>query len=240
MLISPNNSLPYITDRLIWVDRIGRITTIGWWDYMSGATQEPVSGRGAGVGPDGPSTVESETAQPLRREDAFEVLSNARRRHVIHYLVQQDDRVTLRDLSEQIAAWENDVETVDVSSKQRKRVYTALRQSHLPKLDDKGVVHFDADRGTVHPTDRMSDLKVYMEVVPEHEIPWSHYYLGIGMLCSTVTVLAWTGLFPFGELSGFAWAGVTAILVVLSGLVHVYATGQNELGTQGPPPELRP
>ncbi|MFD1589105.1 hypothetical protein ACFR9U_19160 [Halorientalis brevis] len=206
---------------------------------MSGATQEPVSGRGAGVGPDSPSTVESETAQSLRREDAFEVLSNARRRHVIHYLLQQEDRVTLRDLSEQIAAWENDVEPVDVSSKQRKRVYTALRQSHLPKLDDKEIVHFDADRGTVQPTDRLSDLKVYMEVVPEHEIPWSHYYSGIGVISACVTVLSWTGLVPFSELPGHLLAGLTAGLVLVSGLVHAYETQKSHLGSDGPPPECR-
>lgn len=206
---------------------------------MSGVTQEPISGRGAGAGPDSPSTVESSTAQPLNREDAFEVLSNARRRHVIHYLLQQDDQVTLRDLSNQIAAWENDVETVDVSSKQRKRVYTALHQSHLPKLDDMGVVQYDTDRGTVSATDRVSDLRVYLEVVPEHGIPWSVYYLAIGGLCGSVTAMSWAGMFPFLNLSGYVWAGVTATLVVLSGLVHVYATEQNELGTRGPPPELR-
>lgn len=201
--------------------------------------QEPVSGRGAGTGDDGSATVESEAEQQFRQKDAFEVLSNARRRHVVHYLLQQDDGVTLRDLSEQVAAWENDVESPNVTSKQRKRVYTALHQSHLPKLDQKGVIQYDSDRGTVSPTDRLSDLRVYLEVVPEDEIPWSIYYAGLGGIAAGTTVLSWIGFFPFDQLSGYVLAGLTAMLVVISSLAHVYANRQSKLGSDGPPPEYR-
>lgn len=68
------------------------------------------------------------------RDEVFKALSNRRRRNVITYLKQHDDDARVRDISEQLAAWENDVEIPEVTYKQRKRVYTALHQSHLPKL----------------------------------------------------------------------------------------------------------
>jgi len=68
------------------------------------------------------------------RDEVFKALSNRRRRNVITYLKQHDDDARVRDIAEQLAAWENDVEIPEVTYKQRKRVYTALHQSHLPKL----------------------------------------------------------------------------------------------------------
>lgn len=208
---------------------------------MSRATDGPGSDRGVGPGSDtSVSAVSTESEGKLGREEAYEVLSNTRRRHVIHYLLQRDETVSLRDLSRQVAAWENGIEPHEVTSKQRKRVYTALHQSHLPKLDEASVVEYDTDRGVIAPTDRVAELRVYMEVVPENEIPWSVYYTGCGLVMGGATLVASLGLFPFDELSGFAWAGLTAILFVLSGLVHVYTSRQHELGSEGPPPELRP
>ena len=207
---------------------------------MSRATDGPGPDRGDRPGSDdGVSTVTTEPADALGRQQAYEVLSNTRRRHVIHYLLQQDEPVTLRDLSRQVAAWENRIEPEAVSSKQRKRVYTALHQSHLPKLDTCGVVDYDTDRGIIAPTDRVTDLRVYMEVVPENEIPWSVYYTGVGLIMGAAALLASFGLFPFDQLSGFAWAGLTATRVVVSGLVHVYTSRQQALGSLGPPPENR-
>ena len=207
---------------------------------MSGVTQDPVSGRGAGTDTDSTATNGSNESRRVCREEAFEVLSNARRRHVIHHLLQQEDgQVTLRTLSQQVAAWENDIQPAAVSSKQRKRVYTALHQSHLPKLDDKELVRYDSDRGTVDATDRLTELKVYLEVVPAEEIPWSVYYLGIGLLSGLVTLLAWFEVFPIGALPDLLWGGLTAVLLVFSSIIHAVVTERNELGTAGPPPELR-
>lgn len=208
---------------------------------MSRATDGPGASRGAGPGSEtGVSGTDDETAdEALGHEAAYEVLSNARRRHVIHYLLQRDCPVAIRDLSRQVAAWENGIDPDDVTSQQRKRVYTALHQSHLPKLVDTGVVDYDKARGTIAPTDRVADLRVYMEVVPEHEIPWSVYYTGLGLVLGGAALIAALGVFPFDLLSGFGWAGLTAALFVISGLVHTYTSRQHELGSEGPPPEQR-
>jgi len=69
------------------------------------------------------------------RDEVFKALSKpaaAERDHLPEK--QHDDDARVRDIAEQLAAWENDVEIPEVTYKQRKRVYTALHQSHLPKL----------------------------------------------------------------------------------------------------------
>ncbi|TKX52390.1 hypothetical protein EXE44_18565, partial [Halorubrum sp. SS7] len=79
------------------------------------------------------------------RDEVFTALSNARRRNVIEYLNTNGSEARVRDIAEQLAAWENGVEIPEVTYKQRKRVYTALHQSHLPKLAASGFIDYESD-----------------------------------------------------------------------------------------------
>jgi len=178
--------------------------------------------------------------QTVDRELVYDALSNTRRRHVIHCLLREDrqgrDAVELADLSRRIAAWENDVAPEAVTAKQRKRVYTALRQVHLPKLDETGIVSFDPDRGTVEATETTSNVEAYLRVVPEDEITWSRFYLGLGAILGGAAVLAWVGLFPFSELPGHAWGLLSGLAVMATGIVHVLSDRRHQIGSDGPPP----
>lgn len=176
-----------------------------------------------------------ETTAPggLTQETAFEVLSCRRRRHVLHCLKQRGGSVGLRELSTAIAAWENDVSVEEVTYDQRMRVYTALRQSHLPKMDDAGVVAFDRDRGDVELTDEATELEVYLDVVPHDEIPWSQYYLGIGLLSNGIVLVTWLGTFPFSELPPIGCAALIALLLTGSAVAHTYHDRNNRIGAEG-------
>lgn len=80
----------------------------------------------------------------------FEVLQNKRRREVLKSLFESDDNVmTIGELAEIVAAKENNVPVNSLSSDQRKRVYVPLYQTHLPKLDNVGLVNYDSNRGLV-------------------------------------------------------------------------------------------
>lgn len=87
--------------------------------------------------------------EELSLSTTFELLKNSRRRETIAYLLEHDGTSTLSDLAEHIAALENGIEVIELSSDQRKRVYIGLYQCHLPKLDKAGVIDFDKNRGTV-------------------------------------------------------------------------------------------
>lgn len=177
-----------------------------------------------------------DSADGLTQDAAFTMLSSRRRRCILHYLMQEDREVSLRELSMQLAAWENDVDVDAVTHKQRMRVYTALRQFHLPKLDENGVVEFDSSAGVVELTDDATELEVYLDVVPHDEIPWSTYYLGLGNICAVAVVLSWVDLFPFSVVPGLGLAALVTALFVGSAIGHRYYERQHRLGSAGEPP----
>jgi len=98
----------------------------------------------------------------LSKDVIFEVLKNRRRRDVLEYLQSTDGEARLAELAERIAAWENDIEVAALNSTQRKRVYVALYQTHLPKMDDAGVIEFDGDRKTVEVGENLGQITRYL------------------------------------------------------------------------------
>jgi hypothetical protein len=74
----------------------------------------------------------------------FNTLKRRRCRLVIQYLSDDGGPVGLTDLSVFVAARKFDVAESDVTDQQKKRVYISLYQTHLPKLDDVGLVNFNA------------------------------------------------------------------------------------------------
>ena len=164
------------------------------------------------------------------RDEIFTALSNRRRRNVIKYLKLNDPESRVRDIAEQLAAWENDVEISEVSYKQRKRVYTALHQSHLPKLAASGFIDYEPNRGIVSLTEESQQLEVYLEVVSENEILWGEYYVGLAVVCGLLAAAAWAGTVPFDAVSGYAYAALFAVIFGISGIVHRTSTRRNRLG----------
>jgi DNA-binding transcriptional ArsR family regulator len=172
---------------------------------------------------------QSDEAGPSR-DEIFTALSNGRRRRVIKYLKQNAPEARVRDIAEQLAAWENDLEVSEVTYKQRKRVYTALHQSHLPKLAASGFIEYESDRGLVSLTDESRQLELYLEVVSENEILWSEFYLGLAVVCALAGAAAATGVPPFGSVSGYTYAILIAVAFSISSLIHRRLTRRNRLG----------
>ncbi|MGB9986735.1 DUF7344 domain-containing protein [Salarchaeum japonicum] len=123
----------------------------------------------------------------LTPDDVFRTMSNQRRRYAFDYLRSADSPVSLRDLSEYVASLENDVPVAELTGPERKRVYTALHQTHLPMMDSLGVVEYDRNRTTVQLTAAAREVELYVEVVPEHHFTWAEYY---GLLAAFVASLA--------------------------------------------------
>lgn len=176
-----------------------------------------------------------EASPSLDRETVFSILSNRRRRYVLHFLKARDGPVELRELSERIAAWENDCRPEQVTSKERKRVYAALHQSHLPKMDRAGVVRYDPDRGTIELTDASSSFDVYLEVVPRSELDWGEFYLGLGALGTLVATLVTLGVFPFRLLPPVAYLFLFALTALAVGAIRTYRRHRARVGAEMPP-----
>lgn len=163
--------------------------------------------------PDGTSPSDSTS---VGTETLFEVLGNRRRRHVIEVLRHRGEQVPLDRLAEEVAARENDTDRADVSATQRKRVYTALQQTHLPKMDRAGVLTFDKADGTVVPSETISEFTVYLDVVPPRRLPVGAVYLGMAGLSAFVALSVWLDLPPVASVPALVWV---AVVVVTFGLV---------------------
>ncbi len=143
----------------------------------------------------------------LPKEVAFDVLSNARRCHVLEYLMQSDERaVALRDLSEQLAAWENDIPIAEVGYKQRKRVHTSLYQTHLPKMADLEIIEYDRRSGVVRPTSTVNTLSAYLRSPDAIHTRLDRLGMGLAVLCSALVIASWLGPLPSVGYSGFGIA----------------------------------
>lgn len=168
----------------------------------------------------------------------YSVLADKRRRYTIHYLKQRREPVAVRELAEQVAAWEYGKPPDEITSQERKRVYIALYQSHLPTLDKEGIVAYDSDRGVVELTPSMADREIYLEVVPGGNVPWSLFYVGLVAADSVVLALAWQDVFPFNLLPDIAWAAIILTTFAASAFLQTYQTHRMRFGDEGPPPEI--
>ncbi|WP_336001245.1 DUF7344 domain-containing protein [Halorientalis halophila] len=175
--------------------------------------------------------------ESLSTETIFETLSNRRRRYALHYLKRVGEPVTIRDLSEQLAAWENGVDRSQVRPKERKRLYTALHQTHLPKMDRLGVVTYDSDRGVVALTETIDQFDIYFDLVAAEDIPWSQFYFALGGVTTAIVTIAALGVRPFAGIGGFAYALLIALAFTAIGGYHTLRDGRRVVGSAAAPPE---
>lgn len=177
-----------------------------------------------------------ETDPSPDQEQIFEILSNERRRYVLGHLKRCDDSVVdVGTLVTHVAALENDVPVEMVDSAARKSVYVGLRQSHLPKMDEYGLVDYDADRGEVQLTDAAEEARMYLEYVPANDIPWCYHYVGLSTITGLLAGLVWVGVWPFAGLGWFGLAVITIAVFGLSAVVHTVYTYRHKLGQEVDP-----
>lgn len=149
----------------------------------------------------------------LQHDVAFDLLSNRRRRFVLRRLQREPEGIELGDLATELAASENDVPAEELSTQDRKRIYVSLYQTHIPKLEDNGVVTYDAETGMVRPTDRLDDLAAYFEAESE-TVDWEPLYLLVGLVGLALYGSAYAFDLPLIEPVPVGFAVLIAIVVV--------------------------
>lgn len=185
-------------------------------------------------------TVDDEGNSQLSMETMFQTLGSRRRRYALHYLRQQDRPVSIRELSEQLAAWEVGKEPSSVTPKERKRLYTALHQTHLPRMDSLDVVNYDRNRGVVSTTSHIEQFNIFLDVVPERDLPWSQFYLALGAVLTALITVATLGVAPFDAVSGFGYAIGASVMLLLSAAYHTARDRRMFVGSTELPPDALP
>ena len=157
----------------------------------------------------------------LTKDVIFELLKNRRRREVLSYLLEHDETVTLGELAEQIAAWENDTTVNALSSDQRKRVYVALYQTHLPKMDDAGIIEYDQDRGLVTLSDNADLLMMYLDTDAHKTDRWDRWYAALSVVGVAVILAGSLGLPIISGVSTAILATSVVVSFLLLSIAHV-------------------
>lgn len=165
-------------------------------------------------------------------DELFDIIANQRRRLALQ-IVQQVKRIELGTLAEKIAAWEEEIDVQEVTSAKRKNVYTALQQTHLPKMDRVGIVEFDDREGVVEAAPALEEVDVHVEIVRGKDIPWSEYYLGLSLVGLATLIAAWGGFWPLANVSEFTWGVFFIVAFLFSAVVH-YLTDRKLDETEQP------
>ncbi len=140
---------------------------------------------------------------------------------MLHYLSERQSPVELRELADAVARWETGEESL--SRKQRKRVYVSLYQTHIPRLEDAGVITYDAETGMVELVDRARDIDRYVSSGTVDR-SWPLYYLLVafaGLVIYAATVL---DVPPLDTVSDVTGGLVVLLLLVALAVVHLLAS----------------
>ncbi|ELY44541.1 DUF7344 domain-containing protein [Natronorubrum sulfidifaciens] len=159
------------------------------------------------------------------KDEIFHLLQNERRRLVLRYLRDTDGPVRMRDIAEQVAAWEHETTVEALTSTQRQRVYIPLYQSHLSKLDKAGIIDYQQNRGIVVRKPLADQIDQYLQIEPsvdstdkaESGTDWDDYYISATVLCYVVLIGAVIELPFLSLLSGIALsASILLLFTVLT------------------------
>lgn len=191
--------------------------------------EEMMSTANAGEAPADEEAEPGVEEQTLSKDDMFHILQNERRRRVLEYLADKEGPEDMRDIAEQVAAWEHDTTVQALSSDQRQRVYIALYQSHLPKLADFGLITYNRSRGIVERTPLADQVNPYLDAGKEEDVErpapeedWLLYYAGATAVSVGLILLAWAGVPVLGTVAGLGIA--VLITLIYAGITAAVAT----------------
>lgn len=102
-------------------------------------------------------------------DEVLSLLSDRYRRHALACLDGLPDPVALEDLTDQVAGREFQQPPDKVSMIIRTRIATALHHTHLPKLEEAGVITYDSDEGQVTAITIEPPLTGFLDKIRRHE-----------------------------------------------------------------------
>lgn len=171
----------------------------------------------------------------LSQDVVFDVLSSPRRRYVLYYLRTVDEPVKLTDLADKVAAWENEVAPEDISEKERKRVYVSLYQTHVPRLDDAGIIQYDKESGNIVLSEEATAIDEYLES-GEGDVQWEKIYLSLAAASTVLLVAIAVDLPVVGEIPEVLAAVLVISVFVATTIAHAINRRRRKRSI---PPELQ-
>jgi DNA-binding transcriptional ArsR family regulator len=94
---------------------------------------------------------------------SLEMLGSKRRRYVL-YVLQNRKKATFKEVTERVAIWETETVSEELDERTRENIRVNLHHSHLPKLEDAGMITYDRQSGAVY----LRDLSDTMEEILDY------------------------------------------------------------------------
>lgn len=153
----------------------------------------------------------------LEESAIFHILGNDRRRFIIQRLASADGTMPVSELASVIA--ELEAGTSSDADDLYKSVYVSLQQTHLPRLEEDGIVAYDHEEKTVTPGPYFDDVLAYIEDRDGFD-RWIHISYLILSVVGLVSVVV-SGI-TISPLDGVDVTYLFAIVFFLIGLSSVY------------------
>jgi len=146
----------------------------------------------------------------MEKSTALQIVKNSRRKKMIQALLELHGKADIREVVRRVAEKEGGGES---SSRLRKSVYVSIVQVHIPMMEEAGLINYDPQQSVIQLNRLPSELKYYLEVVEEGDIPWSVYYL----------ILSSVGL-AVGLILGNFLASVLSTLILFTSVFQLRKT----------------
>jgi hypothetical protein len=159
----------------------------------------------------------TDSDSPLTQGQLFDTLCNRRRLEIIRYLRTNGGRSQIGPVVDRVAARENGKSPDDLKRAERRRVYISIYQTHLPILEQRGIVSWNRDENVVRLLPDNS-VEGYLDHGSDRDSPWHWYYLSTAVV-SAATVSLWSAdALPIEHLSAsmaLALVSATVLGIVL-------------------------
>lgn len=104
-------------------------------------------------------------------DDVFELFSKERRRFALYFLDEADDPVPVRELAEQIQAWENGSEPPAIADDEYRDIVLRLKHTDLPKAAEAEFVHYDPQENVIELSGTSPEFEIILTVAEAIEGP---------------------------------------------------------------------
>ncbi|WP_207890221.1 DUF7344 domain-containing protein [Natrarchaeobius chitinivorans] len=111
--------------------------------------------------------VTSQVTESVSLDTLFQILSHQHRRAVLGVLIENGRKLTLNDLTKEIAARNHETPITEVPSDDVNKFHLSLYHNHVPRLAETQLIEYDEDREIVKPTETLNQLEPFLSQVAE-------------------------------------------------------------------------
>lgn len=104
-------------------------------------------------------------------DEVFRILSKERRRYALYYLEQQEGRIPVDEVAEQVAEWETNPSSLSLLEGKSKEIAVELKHNDLPKASEAKYVKYNPEAEVVEVTAEPPEVNAIISVAKTIERP---------------------------------------------------------------------